>query len=217
MEALYKEILSALQVEDKEKAVKLSLNALENKQVSVVELYEMILTPALASVIDEYKEDDELIWREHVRSGIIRTIIETAYPYVLAERKNKGENNDTVIVMCPEDEDHELGAKMVSDFFKLEGFNSVFVGARTPIQTILKAIEINQPKYLCISVTNYYHLVSVKKTIEKIKKETKKDLLFVLGGRAINANPQAVVEVGADIHLENYEAIKNLSKVGHNK
>lgn len=80
MEELYKNVLLALQNEDEEQAVALSINALKDKKVSVVDLYEMVLVPALNHVVEEYKKDDELIWREHVRSAIIRTIIESAYP-----------------------------------------------------------------------------------------------------------------------------------------
>jgi methanogenic corrinoid protein MtbC1 len=212
MEKLTNEILQALQAEDKEKAVKLSLNALENKEISVVELYEGILAPALRNVIDEYKNEDDLIWREHVRSGIIRTIIESAYPYVMNARKEVAGEREKIIVMCPEHEDHELGAKMVSDFFKLEGFTSTFIGARTPIHTIIQAIDSIQPKYLCISVTNYYNIVSVKRTIQKIRERTNEDLVIVLGGRAINANPTISSVVGADLHIKDYESIQKLGE-----
>lgn len=213
MEKLYNEILAALQKEDKETTVRLAIEALENKEVTIVELYQMILAPALAHVVKEYPNDDDLIWREHVRSGIIRTVIESAYPYVLEERKEVEGAREKVVVMCPEYEDHELGAKMVSDFFKLEGFDSTFVGARTPIHTILKALEIIQPQYLSISVTNYFNIVSVKKTIEQIREHMNNEIIIILGGRAVAANPEAVEVVGADIYLQSYEEIKKLGKV----
>ena len=135
MNELYEKVLSALKKEDKETALKLSIDALKNEDISVVELYEGVLTPALAHVVEEYEEIDDLIWREHVRSGIIRTIIESAYPFVLEARDNKTIQDDRVIVMCPEFEEHELGARMVADFFRIEGFDTTFVGARTPLKT----------------------------------------------------------------------------------
>lgn len=212
MEELYKRVLVALQNEDKEQAVSLSIHALKEKRVSVYDLYEMVLVPALNHVVDEYRKDEELIWREHVRSAIIRTIIESAYPYVLEEKKKAGINKGKVIVMCPEYEDHELGAKMVSDFFNIEGYDSTFVGARTPENTIVQAINIIRPRFLCISVTNYYHLVSVKKTIESIKEKIQDDLTFVVGGRAFDGNPESYTVAGADVLLKSYEDIRNLYK-----
>ena len=73
MERLYKGVLSALQKENKEEAVMLSLAALNSGSVTVPELYEMVLAPALISVVDEYPKDDALFWSEPVRSAINRT------------------------------------------------------------------------------------------------------------------------------------------------
>lgn len=210
MEEFYNEVLLALQAEDKERAVLLSINALKEEKISVVDLYEKILSPGLASVVDEYPIIEDLIWREHVRSGIIRTIIESAYPYILEQRKEP--SGQKVIVLCPEFEEHELGARMVADFFRLEGFDATFVGARTPVNTIHKAIEMVEPNYLVISVTNFYNFVSVKKTIEDIREKSTHDLTIVVGGRAISANPEAVEFVDADFELSGYEAIKKLKE-----
>lgn len=211
MNELYQQVLQALQNEDKEAAVTISIKALENKEVTVENLYELILSPALTNVVEEYKEDEDLIWREHVRSGIIRTIIECSYPYILIENKKNQAKNEKVIVMCPEFEDHEIGAKMVADFFQIVGYETAFIGARTPLSTVIKAIEDLNPNYLVISVTNFYNFVSVKKMIKTIKNKTSKNLIFVVGGRAIQANPDSLDFLGADIHLQTFDEIKQLS------
>ena len=210
MNEFYQNVLHALQKEDKETAFKLFVDALRKHEISVVDLYEMVLTPALANVIEEYAADEDLIWREHVRSAIIRTIIEQSYPYVLEQQKKAEAKENKVIVMCPEFEEHELGARMVADFFRLEGYDTTFIGARTPIGTVLKAIDVVKPTYLVISVTGFYNLLSVKRTIQAIKDAGNEDLVFVIGGRAISANPAAAMELGADKLLESFDAIKNL-------
>ncbi len=213
MEVLYEKLLALLQEENKEKAFNLCISALKEKDIYIVDLYQSILSPALNHIIEEYPNDDDLIWREHVRSGIIRNIIEAAFPYVLGERDNYGgKNKGSVIVMCPEYEDHDLGARMVSDFFTIAGYNSIFIGAKTPRSTILKAVEIVSPEYLCISVTNYYNLISVKKTIESIKLSTNNKITFLLGGSAFLSNPNAYKEVGGDYLLNSFQDIIDLSK-----
>ena len=213
MEDLYGKVLASLQEEDKEKTLNICITALEEKDISIVDLYESILRPALNHIIEEYPNDEDLIWREHVRSGIIKNIIESAFPYVLAERNiYGGDSKGNVIVMCPEFEDHDLGARMVSDFFTIAGYESTFIGAKTPRKTILKAIEIISPKYLCISVTNYYNLISIKKTIEIIKSSTNNKITFLLGGSAFVSNPNAHKDVGGDYLLNSFQDIKDLSK-----
>ncbi|NLC03600.1 MAG: cobalamin-binding protein [Tissierellia bacterium] len=219
MVQLYEKLLDYLKQEDKEKALDLCISSLENGDISVVDLYQSVLRPALNNIIKEYLDDeDNLIWKEHLRSGIIRTIVENSYPYVLKERDKIGnKNGDKVIVMCPRFEDHDLGARMVSDFFTIAGFETTFIGANTPERTILKAIQSIKPKYLSISVTNYYNLIATKKTIEQIKNAFEYKIIFLLGGNAFNSDPNTYKDVGGDFLLKSFEEILNLSrKVGSN-
>lgn len=207
-------LISFLKDEDKESALNLCISYLEEKKLSVIELYELILTPALNNIIMEYEgDDDNLIWNEHVRSGIIRSIVECVYPYVLKEKKELGiKDMGKVIVMCPRFEDHELGARMVSDFFTIAGYDTTFIGANTPEKTIINAIQAIQPKYISMSVTNYYNLVATKKTIDHIKDSVSTDIKFLLGGYAFTSNPNAYKEVGGDLLLRSFNDIINLSK-----
>ena len=101
---------------------------------------------------------------------------------------------------------------MVADFFRIEGFETTFVGARTPLKTVLKAIEFVNPKYLVISVTNFFNILSVKQLIDAIKHDGNEDLIFVLGGRAISANPDDAKKTGADIILQGHDAISKFSQ-----
>ncbi len=218
MVVLYEKLLAYLKQEDKEKALDLCISSLEKGAISVVDLYQSVLSPALNNIVNEYEDDeDNLIWKEHLRSGIIRTIVESAYPYVLKARHEIGkQNGQRVIVMCPRFEDHDLGARMVSDFFTMAGFDTTFIGANTPERTILKAIESIKPKYISMSVTNYYNLIAAKKTIEAIKVKNN-NIVFLLGGHAFNSNPDSYKDVGGDYLLRSFQDVLNLAReVGSN-
>lgn len=213
MKELYDKLLVFLINEDKENAVKICMDSLENKDVSVADLYEKILGPSLNVIVDVYPDEEDLIWREHVRSGIIRSIIELSYTYVLKERNEWGNyNKGKVIVMCPDFEDHELGARMVADFFTIAGYETTFIGAKTPRKTLLKAIEIISPDYVSISVTNNFNLVSTRKIIEEIKRVSNKNIRILLGGRAFSSNPDIYKEIGGDYLLHSSQDIINLEK-----
>lgn len=211
---LYEQLSLALKEENRGLAMELCLTALDEKTISVMDLYQEILSPALNSIIQEYDGDeDNLIWKEHVRSGIIRGIIEASYPFVLKEAAEIGrEMKESVIVMCPRYEEHEIGARMVSDFYTIAGYKSTFIGANTPEKTILKAIETIRPGIISISVTNYYNLVALKKTIDEIKNNFNYPIKFVVGGYAFNKNINAYKEVGADIQLKSFKDVLDLDK-----
>lgn len=213
MENIYNNLLSILKLEDKEKALKLCIESLEIGLVNVIDLYKSILTPALNSIVDEYEEDDTLIWKEHVRSGIIRTIIENCYPYVIKERDARGNRNlGNIIVMCPRYEDHEIGARMATDFFTIAGYNAIFIGGNTPEQTMIKAVEDIKPIYISMSVTNYYNLIAANKTIDLIKKNFDYGIKFILGGYAFVAQPNYYKDIGGDMLLKDFEDILELER-----
>lgn len=219
METTYSKFINLLDLEDKENAVNLILSLLEEKKIDIVSLYTEVLAPSLNNMKRDIEEDGVSIWEEHVRSSIIRTIIECCYPYVIKEKNEnyKNINYGKVIVICPAEEYHELGARMVSDFFTLCGYETVFVGSNTPKNEFLKVIDFVEPKYLVISVTNYYNLVAAKVTIEKIRNSSSKKLIILVGGHAFRNNPAAFKDINADMVIDNFNDIKNLQKENRNE
>ncbi|NMA84131.1 MAG: cobalamin B12-binding domain-containing protein [Epulopiscium sp.] len=215
MRELYEKLLEYLKNEDKEKSLNLCIDALKNQRIGVIDLYQSVLAPALNHIVEEYIEEEDLIWKEHVRSGIIRTIVENTYPFVIKEKGERGRGREEkVIVMCPRFEDHELGARMISDLFTIAGYDTTFIGANTPEKTILKAVEVIQPTYISISVTNYYNLISAKTTIDYIKNRFGDKIIFLLGGQAFVANPDSYQQIGGDFLLNSFDDIVNLTRGG---
>lgn len=214
MKDIYNKFINLLENEDKEGAVNLILTSLEEKKIGIVSLYTHVLAPSLNNMKSSTHENGVSIWKEHVRSSIIRTIIECCYPYVIKERRETIKNTSygTVIIICPGEEYHEIGARMVSDFFTLCGYESIFVGSNTPRDEFLKVIDYINPKYLAVSVTNSYNLVAVKATIEKIRSYSNEKLNILVGGHAFKNNPGAFKIVGADMFIDNFNDIKNLKK-----
>ena len=73
---LYQDFQSALEQEDKQQCVKLALGALEQGALDLVGLYTNILAPALNQMTFRDEDHHLAIWKEHIRSAIVRTILE---------------------------------------------------------------------------------------------------------------------------------------------
>mgnify|MGYP000870679400 FL=1 len=194
---------------NREDAVVLSLSLLENESITIHDLYEKVLKSALYS-IDCQELDKECIWKEHVTTAIVRTIIEVSYPYLLKEKKNVVSNGKKVIVVCPSEEYHEIGARMVHDYFSLNGFESTMIGANTPLSVILDAVEFVKPDFVAVSVTNFYNVINAKKIVQAIK-EVKNDVVILAGGQAFN-HKDAKDSVEFDYFLTDIGSIKELLK-----
>jgi len=217
MHPLYERFLSYLDNEDRRKCVELVLSKLSGHEIDVASLYEEILAPSLRERFCKATQREICIWEEHVRTSIVRTVIECCYPYVAAERsKQHGSiSKGNVIVVCPVEEYHEIGARMVADFFTLCGFDTVFVGTNTPQEDILEAIKQVKPKYVAISVSSSYNLVAARRTIQRvgeIRRTPGLDLKIIAGGQAFERNPCACDDIGVDRVLRTFKDVKQLAE-----
>jgi MerR family transcriptional regulator, light-induced transcriptional regulator len=215
MLSLYEQFRSYLDQENKYECINIALAELSNGKIDIVTLYNEILTPALRDKYYSASSKEIGIWEEHVRTSIIRTVIECCYPHVIDERNNKyrAAIKGRVIVVCPTEELHEIGARMVSDFFTLCGFDTIFVGANTPQIEIIEAIEHIKPRYVAVSVTCYYNLVAASRTVKSIvniRNRTGLEFTVITGGYAFKKNPQMTDKMGADLLLDTFDDIKNL-------
>lgn len=194
---------------DKDACVLLVLEALKNNEITIPVLYEEVLRPALYS-IDTSMSMEDSIWIEHVKTSIIRTVVESAYPFVIELKRHVKPLGIKVVLACPEREYHEVGLRMVADFFSLNGYETIFVGTNTPREQVYYAIESNSPKYAAISVTDYYLLFEAQRMINRIKEMTGGKVTVLVGGNAFNSNSISVAKIGGDIYLNSYEDIVNL-------
>ncbi|MDQ2087418.1 cobalamin-dependent protein [Herbivorax sp. ANBcel31] len=203
-----------LKKEDKEKCVFFALKLLKDKDIDVVGLYTKILEPTLNSIGCEIGEENLCIWKEHVRTSIVRTIIECAFPYVIDERDAKGvlKKNQKVVVVCPDGEYHEVGARIIADFFTLCGYDTVFVGGSTPKTEFLSVVDSINPCLVSISVTNYYNLISAKKTIELLKEKANNKTKIAVGGNAFKNKENIHKEMGADYLMQTFEDIRKVAE-----
>ena len=221
MHPLYEEFAGHLERKEKDACVELVLQKLSRGEIDVVTLYNEVLTPALNAPAYGDAEGAVRIWEEHARTSIVRTVIENCHPYVVRERKARygavaGKHLHAVVV-CPTEEFHEIGARMVADFFDLCGYEVTFVGANTPQDDIIEAIAHVRPAYVAISVTNSYSLVAAKRTVAKllaVREREKAGFEIIVGGTAFLANPEMARDIGADKLLSTFEDVRKLSEAG---
>lgn len=211
------EFLKPLDREDREGCVELVRRWMDEGSITVFDLYTRVLTPSLNGFECKDKDRDICVWKEHVRSSIVRTVVENCYTQVVRESRKRypeGPKKGSVVVLCPSEEYHEIGARMVSDIFILNGFDSTFVGANTPREDIVAAIRYTRPRFVAMSISSFYNLVAARNTISELKVLKKRDGLdfkVLVGGRAFTSNPDAWKDIGADGVLK---SVGDIAKLG---
>ncbi|MDD2458250.1 MAG: cobalamin-dependent protein [Eubacteriales bacterium] len=183
---------AALANMDKPACVQMVLTAVSDGTTGLVDLYQGVLARALNELSESELGLPDAIWREHVRSEITRTVIECCYPAVVAEEKAREQGRPAmdrttvtkkrVMIVLPAEEYHELGARMGADFFQLAGFETLFVGANTPAESILNGISHFKPDYVDLHVVNYYNLFKAKDLLSQIQRQYPGVRLLASGG-----------------------------------
>jgi methanogenic corrinoid protein MtbC1 len=149
------------------------------EQVSIKELYGEIITKALYDVGELWEYNKISVATEHLASAIVEAILNQLYFEIISKEK-KGK---TVIAACVENEFHQIGIKMISDIFEMNGWNALFLGSNTPTSELISFIRLKNPDLLAISLSLYFHLPDLEKMIQKVQKEFPK-LPILVGGQA---------------------------------
>lgn len=211
IQSYYDHFIKLLDQENKDLSIQYVLSLLDENQISLEELYEQLLTPALIHFDCRLEDKEICIWKEHTRTSIIRTILEATYPYIIKRKMLINPKNQKVVIVCPSEEYHEIGAIIATHFFDLAGYDARYIGANTPSNDIISAIKALTPDYIAISVTNYYNLVVTKKVID-ILRQKYPELKIIIGGQAFSQEG-ALEHISYDYHITKMEDIFDFGKV----
>ena len=211
---IFKTFSTYLSELDREKATSFCLSLLEDQKVSIPELYEFILAPALNRIVVPRGKEDELIWREHAQTNIVRGIVESAFPYVLKQRQAASFSGSAgkIVLACPEEEYHELGIRMGTDFYTIAQFDVVFIGSNLPKSSIVSAAKELKPDFVGISVTNYLRLVQLKHIVESLRENLVSNVRIIVSGSAFNHTGSTAQDFGADELITSYEDVAALAR-----
>jgi methanogenic corrinoid protein MtbC1 len=105
----------------------------------------------------------------------------------------------TVVAACVNGDLHELGARMVADFFEMDGWDSYYTGASTPVDGVLQAVVERRADVLAVSATITHHVPDVKRLIGLVRGHPQcGGIKVIVGGFPFNRDPALWQQVGAD-------------------
>jgi MerR family transcriptional regulator, light-induced transcriptional regulator len=148
---------------------------------SPIDLYEEVFKVALYEVGRLWENNKITVATEHLATAITEGILNELFEQIISGKKY----NKKVVVACVENEQHQVGIKMVADIFELKGWESFFLGTGIPTSELVKYLHQTQPDLLAISLSVYFNFTNLLKMLEIIKVEVP-DLQIILGGQAIS-------------------------------
>ena len=149
----------------------------------ILTLYETHL-PTLMNAIQCDEDDMVCVFKEHQMSATVRAIIESVYP-MLYDAKRTLSHPRHVLIACVQEETHELGALIGEQLLMFHGFKTTYLGANTPLESLLNALEIlGDVDAVVLSATNPYNVSRLRATYQTLR--TMHPTLKLFGaGRAV--------------------------------
>jgi methanogenic corrinoid protein MtbC1 len=106
-----------------------------------------------------------------------------------------------VVAACVAGDQHEIGLRMVADFFEMAGWRSFYLGANMPHRGIVETVVATGADLLVISASIGFHVTAVRELIETLRAEPRcAGTRILVGGHPFNTNPGLWREIGADGH-----------------
>ena len=161
----------------------------------VPQLYLQVFQPALREIGRLWQLQKISVAQEHFCSVATQIVMAQLLLRVpTAKRCGRG-----VVVACVSGDLHELGARMVADFFEMAGWDTYFCGANTPHAAVVHSVVERKADLLAVSATMGYHLHAVQDLIEMVRADPRCAGLHVMvGGHPFTADPALWRTVGAD-------------------
>jgi len=162
----------------------------------VRDIYLNVFQPVQYEVGRLWQTSRITVAQEHYCTAATQLVMSQLYPYMFTgERKTK-----KMIASCVPGELHEMGARMVSDFFEMGGWDTYYLGANMPVEGLIRYIREINPGLLAISATMTYHLSSVEKMIQTVRAsvEPAAQPKILVGGYPFKVVKGLWQQIGAD-------------------
>ncbi|MDO8963272.1 MAG: cobalamin-dependent protein [Coriobacteriia bacterium] len=178
-----------------QEAVHLMVSELESGREGRV-LLTQVLAPAQAEVGRLWQTGRITVAQEHVATSIAQLVMRE----VVLRSKHEDGTGRRAIVAAVGDELHDMGGRMLSGFFELAGWDAVFVGANTPVRSVVDHARRVDADVIALSCTYATGVPSVVDAIEALRAQSdnRANTPVIVGGRAFSLAPSLWERVGAD-------------------
>jgi methanogenic corrinoid protein MtbC1 len=157
--------LRALLAGDRLQAQRIVFESLEQDDASLYDIYLGVLQPSLYEIGRLWETGRLSIAQEHLATAITQSAQAALYSRVTLPSKL----DRHAVVACLTGNYHDIGPRMLADFLQLAGYNARFLGANTPIDSLLGMIQDLKPEVIGLPATTPDQVESVRRAIEQIR------------------------------------------------
>jgi methanogenic corrinoid protein MtbC1 len=207
---LAKKFLSFLLNGERHLASRLILDAVDSG-VEVKDIYLHVFQPSQREIGRLWQLNRVSVAQEHFCTAATQLIMAQLYPRIFRTEKN----GRRMVATSIGGELHEIGIRIITDFFEMEGWDTYYLGANCPTNAILQALSDRRADVLAVSATMTFHIRAVEHLIAAVRAaENLKAVKILVGGYPFNVEPELWKRVGADAYAADAsEAVASASRL----
>lgn len=193
---LARNYMNALLAADRQKASTLVEEYVQNGG-HVRDVYISVFQPVQYEIGRLWQLNRVSVAQEHYCTASTQLIMARLYPYVF-RRDAVGR---TMVGCCAPGELHELGMRMVTDFFEMAGWDTYYLGANIPAGEVARAVKERKADMLGVSATMFYNRDKVERIVSEVRRHVGREHapIILVGGALFLHRPELCSEVGADL------------------
>jgi len=189
---------------DRQAARDLILDELK-RGTSIQDIYLHVFQPAQYEVGRRWQMSQLSVAQEHYCTAATQWVIAQLYPQIAKQRARQ--TGRRILVFCVSGELHELGSRMVADFFELAGWQTDYLGANLPANGLAQIVASRKLDAIAISATMTFHMPAVRDLIGVLRATPAGEGIPVLvGGYPFNIASRLWSRVGADAGASDAQA-----------
>ncbi|WP_430886045.1 helix-turn-helix domain-containing protein [Fusibacter sp. JL216-2] len=195
---------------EKDKAQDYIIN-LRHSGVPIKEIYSEIFVRCLHEVGRLWEKGVISIGEEHYISEVTKTLI--SHLSVTRPKNKMGQKSIMIINLYGED--HDIPGKILSEFMEGSGVESYYMGSPLPLRSIVENLLTLEINVLAFSITMDENINKAKELIDNLRSHPKmKALKVIVGGQALDKQPEKWLEIGADGYAESFDrAVEVIVKI----
>ena len=143
---LARRYLDALLKADRREASQMVLDAV-HQGTPVRDIYLHVFQRSQYEIGRLWQSNQISVAQEHLCTAATQLIMSQLYPFIFeTERKNR-----RIVAACVGGDLHEIGIRMVADFFEMDGWDTFYLGADVPSASIVQTVIDRSAHVLAVS------------------------------------------------------------------
>jgi MerR family transcriptional regulator, light-induced transcriptional regulator len=166
----------------------------------VADLYLHVLLPAQEELGRMWMVEEINVAEEHFASATTKRVI----AQLALHAHFQPANGKTMIAASVAGNQHDIGIQLVGEFFEMDGWRTIHLGADMPTPDLVQAVEFFEADLIGLSASRAPQIPTVQQTISDVRDCNRGSLVKILvGGVAFAGSGDLAQRIGADSYAAN--------------